>query len=151
MDPDQKVAGRGARFGVRGSHDPEFAPVLDAFIENFEKEDEVGAAVSVMIDGRTMVDLWGGWADGAKTRPWDAHTTVCMMSVAKGITAIAFNMAVDRGLIDIDKPIAHYWPEFAQNGKQDILVRWALDHRAAVPCSPTIRCGPAACSTARLM
>jgi CubicO group peptidase (beta-lactamase class C family) len=133
MEIDTALAERGTRFGVAGRHDPRFARVLDAFIENFETEDEVGAAVSVMVDGETVVDLWGGWADGAKTRVWDARTTVCMMSVAKGVTAIAFNMAVDRGLIDIDAPIAHYWPEFAQAGKQDILVRWALDHRAAIP------------------
>ncbi len=81
-----------------------------------------------LLDGQTVVDLWGGWARADQSQAWDAHSTVCMMSVAKGVTAIAFNMAVDRGLIDIDKPVAHYWPEFAQAGKQDILVRWLLDH-----------------------
>jgi CubicO group peptidase (beta-lactamase class C family) len=133
MHTDTFVAERGQKFAIRGHHDPEFASVLDAFIENFEVEDEVGAAVSVVRDGKTVVDLWGGWADGAKTRAWDAHSTVCMMSVAKGVTAIAFNMLVDQGLVDIDQPIAHYWPEFAQAGKEKILVRHALDHTAAIP------------------
>lgn len=133
MQTDIVVAERGAKFAIRGHHDPEFAAVLDAFVENFEVEDEVGAAVSVVRDGKTVVDLWGGWADGARTRPWDAHSTVCMMSVAKGVTAIAFNMLVDQGLVDIDQPIAQYWPEFAQAGKDKVLVRHALDHTAAIP------------------
>jgi CubicO group peptidase (beta-lactamase class C family) len=133
MQIDNAVAERGAKFAIRGFHDPEFAPVLDAFIANFENEDEVGAGVSVVIDGKPVVDLWGGWANGAQTRPWEAHTTVCMMSVAKGITGIAFNMLVDQGLVDIDAPIAKYWPEFAQNGKERVLVRHVLDHTAAIP------------------
>ncbi len=107
--------------------------MVDAFIENFRQEEELGAATSLVMDGETVVDLWGGWAREDRSQEWDEHSTVCMMSVAKGITGIAFNMAVERGLIDIDKPVAHYWPEFAQAGKQDILVRWCLDHRAAIP------------------
>jgi len=133
MQTDTFVAERGQKFAIRGHHDPEYASVLEAFIENFEVEDEVGAAVSVVRDGKTVVDLWGGWADGARTKPWDAHSTVCMMSVSKGVTAIAFNMLVDQGLVELDRPIAHYWPEFAQAGKDKILVRHALDHTAAIP------------------
>jgi CubicO group peptidase (beta-lactamase class C family) len=129
----EEVDARGARFAVRGSYDPAFRPVVEAFKENFAQEDETGAACSVVIDGRAVVDVWGGYRDGARTDPWDAASTVCMMSVAKGVTGICFNMAVDRGLIDVDTPIAQYWPEFAQNGKADIPVRWILDHRAAIP------------------
>jgi CubicO group peptidase (beta-lactamase class C family) len=130
---DDGVQAEGARPPIGGHHDPEFAAVRDAFIENFAREDEVGAAVSVVIDGRKVVDLWGGWQDGARTKPWEEGTTVCMMSVAKGVTGICFNMAIDRGLIDLDAPVATYWPEFAQKGKDGILVRWILDHRAAIP------------------
>lgn len=133
MQRDDSVQAVGTRPPIGGHHEPEFAAVRDAFIENFEREDEVGAAVSVFVDGRKVVDLWGGWADGARTKPWEEGTTVCMMSVAKGVTGICFNMAVDRGLIDVDAPVATYWPEFAQKGKEDILVRWILDHRAAIP------------------
>jgi len=133
MQTDTFVAERGQKFAIRGHRDPDFASVLDAFIENFEVEDEVGAAVSVVHDGKTVVDLWGGWADGARTRRWGAHTTVCMMSVSKGVTAIAFNMLVDQGLVELDAPIAHYWPEFGQAGKEKVLVRHALDHTAAIP------------------
>jgi len=129
----EKLQARGNSFQCDGHVDERFAPVLDAFLENFRVEEEVGAAVSAVIDGEAVVDLWGGWRDGAMTTPWDAHTTVCMMSVAKGVTAIAFNMLVERGLVDLDAPVATYWPEFAQNGKEKILVRWLLDHRAAIP------------------
>jgi CubicO group peptidase (beta-lactamase class C family) len=129
----ETVAARGGHFPVEGTVDARFRPVLDAFLENYRAEEEVGAAVSVVIDGKTVVDLWGGWRDGAMTAPWDAHTTVCMLSVAKGITGISFNMLVERGLIDLDAPVATYWPAFAQNGKEKILVRWLLDHRAAIP------------------
>lgn len=130
---NETVEVRGGSFPIGGHVDDRFAPVVEAFRENFREEEELGAACSVVLDGRTVVDLWGGWARADKSQAWDAHSTVCMMSVAKGVTAIAFNMAVDRGLIDIDKPVAHYWPEFAQAGKQDILVRWILDHTAAIP------------------
>ena len=133
MQISETIHARDRWFTLEGSVADEFEPIRDAFIENFRIEDEVGASCSVVIDGRTVVDLWGGWRDGAMTTPWDERNTVCMMSVAKGITGIAFNMLVDRGLIDIDQPVAAYWPEFAQNGKQHIKVRWLLDHRAAIP------------------
>ena len=133
MDLAEKLNRDGRDYPFTGTFDPRFRAVADAFIENFRVEDEVGAAVSVMIDGVPVVDIWGGWRDRDLSDPWDAASTVCMMSVAKGVTGIAFNMLVDRGLIDIDAPVARYWPEFAQNGKDGILVRWILDHRAAIP------------------
>ncbi len=118
---------------LHGSYEPGFARVADAFVENYRVEDELGSAVSVVVDGRTVVDLWGGWADEARTRAWQRDTLVCMMSVAKGITAIAFNMLVDRGLVDLYAPVARYWPEFAQGGKSELPVRYLLDHRAGLP------------------
>lgn len=142
MQIRETIQARGASYPIEGAFDDRFQPVLDAFTENVRQEDEVGAAVSVVIDGRTVVDLWGGWRDGAMTTPWDAHSTVCMMSVAKGVTGIAFNMLVDRGDIDLDEPVATYWPEFAQNGKERIKVRWLLDHRAAIPVLTNDPMGP---------
>ena len=124
---------KGRTYPMGGQIDPAFAAVTDAFIENYRLEEEVGSAVSVMIDGRTVVDLWGGYRDQAEALPWQQDTIVCMMSVAKGITGIAFNMLVDRGVVDIDAPVARYWPEFAQGGKAEIPVRWILDHRAGIP------------------
>jgi len=144
FDFDHTVKARGTTFRLQGICEEQFAGVFDAFLANFEREEELGAACSVVIDGECVVDLWGGWARADQSVPWDAHSTVCMMSTAKGVTGIAFNMLVDRGLVDIDKPVAHYWPEFAQNGKQDILVRWCLDHTAAIPVLTTDTLWPGA-------
>ncbi len=133
MELDTQVEARGASFPVAGQAAAEFQPVVDAFVENFRLEDEVGAACSVMIDGRTVVDIWGGWRNADMSIPWDGPTTVCMMSVAKGITAICFNMLIDRGLVDADALVIDYWPEYGQNGKEKTRVRHFLDHTAAVP------------------
>ena len=129
----ETIEARGGPYALHGVCDEKFAPVFEAFRQNFEQEEELGAACSVVIDGETVVDLWGGWARADRSLKWDAHTTVCMMSVAKGVTGICFNMAIDRRLIDPAERIATYWPEFAQNGKEDILVRMALDHTAGIP------------------
>ncbi|WP_404710464.1 serine hydrolase domain-containing protein [Sphingomonas sp. MMS24-J13] len=133
VELNETVDARGTSFPVRGRYDGRFRPVVEAFKANFAREDEIGAACSIVVDGETLVDIWGGYRDGARSGEWDAGTTVCMMSVAKGVSGVCFNIAVDRGLIDIDRPVAAYWPEFAQNGKAEIPVRWILDHRAAIP------------------
>jgi CubicO group peptidase (beta-lactamase class C family) len=133
MDLSTELEARGAVFRLAGTYAPEYRAVVDAFIENFKVEDEIGAACSIVLDGRTVVDIWGGWRDGARTEPWDAPTTVCMMSVAKGITAICFNMLIDRGLVDPNARVTKYWPEYGRNGKEKTLVRHFLDHTAAVP------------------
>ncbi|HWK43056.1 MAG TPA: serine hydrolase domain-containing protein [Croceibacterium sp.] len=133
VDLNESIEARGGMFPLRGRYDERFRPAVDAFIANFREEDELGAATSVVLNGETVVDLWGGWAQADRSVDWDDHTTVCMMSVAKGVTGICFNMLIDRGLVDPDERIAHYWPEFAQNGKQDITVRMVLDHTAAIP------------------
>jgi CubicO group peptidase (beta-lactamase class C family) len=130
---DETVRARGGEYPLHGRYEERFLPAVEAFIANFEVEEELGAGVSVVADGETVVDLWGGWAKADRSRAWEDHTSVCMMSVAKGVTAICFNMAVERGLIDLDQRVAHYWPEFAQNGKADITVRMVLDHTAAIP------------------
>lgn len=127
------VEARGGDYALHGRIDERFLPVAEAFAGNFRLEEELGAACSVVIDGAAVVDLWGGWARADQTRVWDRHSTVCMMSVAKGITGISFNMLADRGLVDFDAPVATYWPEFAQAGKQGITVRMILDHTAAIP------------------
>ncbi|MBN9606549.1 MAG: beta-lactamase family protein [Actinomycetales bacterium] len=128
---DVEIDGR--RLPLHGSYDERFRPVVDAFVENYRVEDELGSAVNVVIDGETVVDLWGGWVDPERTREWEHDTLVGMMSVAKGITAIAFNMLLDRGIVELDAPVARYWPEFAANGKADLPVRYLLDHRAGLP------------------
>ena len=130
---DETIEARGGSYPLRGRYEERFRPVVDAFVENFRQEEELGAGSSVVLDGETVVDLWGGWARADLSQTWDEHTTVCMMSVAKGVTGICFNMLIDRGLVDPDERIATYWPEFAQNGKEGITVRMVLDHTAAIP------------------
>ena len=133
MDLSTRLEARNATYHLAGTYEPEYRAVADAFVENFKVEDEVGAACSIVLDGRTVVDVWGGWRDATRAKPWDAPTTVCMMSVAKGITAICFNMLIDRGLVDPNARVIQYWPEYGRNGKHKTLVRHFLDHTAAVP------------------
>jgi CubicO group peptidase (beta-lactamase class C family) len=115
---------------VDGACDPAFEPVADAFADNFRSRGDVGAAVSVTVDGRTVVDLWGG--DAAPGRPWQRGTIVNVWSSTKGVVAVAAQMLVDRGLLDLDAPVASYWPEFAAAGKESIPVRYLLSHRAGL-------------------
>jgi CubicO group peptidase (beta-lactamase class C family) len=127
-----------------GSYAPAFQPVADAFIDNHRRGEEIGSAVSVVVDGQLVVDLWGGWMDASRAREWNADTIVCMMSVAKGVAGITFAILVDRGLVDLDAPVADYWPEFAQNGKSRLPVRYLLDHRAGLPVLTPERLWPGA-------
>ena len=133
MELEQTVTARGHTFQMNGHFEPEYQPVVDAFLENFRVEDEIGAGCSVIVAGKTVVDIWGGWRNGAMDDAWDEASTVCMMSVAKGITAICFNMLMDRGLVSPNDPVIKYWPEYGQNGKESTLIRHFLDHTAAVP------------------
>ena len=133
MQLKETVTARGATFAFHGEFEPEFQPAVDAFIENYKVEEEIGSASSLIVDGRKVFDVWAGYRDQAKTMPWERDTIVCMMSVAKGISGIAFNILIDRGLVDPNAPVAKYWPEFAQNGKENLLVRHVLDHTAGLP------------------
>ncbi|MFI9820529.1 serine hydrolase domain-containing protein [Streptomyces sp. NPDC052013] len=117
---------------VHGHCDPRFAAVRAAFEENFRERDELGAAVAVTVDGTTVVDLWGGWADRARTRRWERDTLVNVWSTTKGPVALCAHMLADRGLLDLDAPVAAYWPEFAAAGKEKVLVRHLLSHRAGL-------------------
>ncbi|MFC8362121.1 serine hydrolase domain-containing protein [Streptomyces griseorubiginosus] len=117
---------------VHGHCDERFAAVRAAFEENFRDRAELGAAVSVSVGGETVVDLWGGWADAARTRPWERDTLVNVWSTTKGPTALCAHVLADRGLLDLDAPVAVYWPEFAAAGKEKVLVRHLLSHRAGL-------------------
>jgi CubicO group peptidase (beta-lactamase class C family) len=121
-----------ARIPIQGSCDPQFAAVRDAFEENFRRRNEIGAAVCVYRDGEKVVDLWGGYKDTERSQPWQQDTIVIMNSLAKSMSALCVHMLVDRGLVEFDAPVAHYWPEFAQAGKQDVLVRHVLSHTCGV-------------------
>ncbi|WP_405926737.1 serine hydrolase domain-containing protein [Streptomyces sp. NBC_00035] len=117
---------------VQGHCDTRFSAVRTAFEENFSDRGELGAAVTVTLDGESVVDLWGGWADAARTRPWERETLVNVWSTSKGPTALCAHILADRGLLDFDAPVAAYWPEFAAAGKESVLVRHLLSHRAGL-------------------
>ncbi|MGE0383971.1 MAG: serine hydrolase domain-containing protein [Gammaproteobacteria bacterium] len=118
---------------VHGTCDARFAAVREAFIENFTARGDCGAALCISIDGRPVVDLWGGWADAAHTRPWTPETIVCVASTTKGLASVCAHRLIERGALDPDAPVARYWPQFAQAGKEGVLVRHLLSHRAGVP------------------
>ena len=118
---------------VYGEVAPGFERVKDAFAANFEINGEVGAACSAYHRGEKVVDLWGGVADQESGRPWAEDSMVVVASSTKGATAICANLLVQRGELDLDAPVALYWPEFAAAGKQDIPVRHLLCHQVGLP------------------
>ena len=117
---------------IDGDCDPRFAAVRDAFAASFEASREVGASFAATVGGRVVVDLWGGHADAARTRPWQRDTIVNVFSTTKAMTALCAHILVDRGLLDLDAPVARYWPEFAAAGKETIPVRMLLSHTAGL-------------------
>ena len=118
---------------VHGFCDYRFRAVKDAFRTNFDLGLEVGASVAVELEGRRVVDLWAGHVDAEQTRVWQPDTLVNVYSSTKGIVAVCANRLVDQGRLDLDVPVARYWPEFAQARKGSIPVRYLLDHRAGLP------------------
>jgi CubicO group peptidase (beta-lactamase class C family) len=117
---------------VHGHCDSRFQKVADALAEEITTGEELGASIAVDIDGELVVDIWGGHADRAKTVGWGQDTIVNFFSCTKTLTALAALIAIDRGLVDAFAPVAKYWPEFAENGKQDIEVRHLLSHTSGV-------------------
>ncbi|MGC4756669.1 serine hydrolase domain-containing protein [Micromonospora trifolii] len=118
---------------IHGDVDDRFGRVADVFRDNFTSRGEVGAAVTVYVRGRKVVDLYGGVADIRTGRAWDAHTPVVVFSCTKGILAICAYLLAQQGRLDLDAPVTRYWPEFGQHGKADIPVRWLLTHQAGLP------------------
>jgi CubicO group peptidase (beta-lactamase class C family) len=116
-----------------GTCDPAFAPLQEAFAEVFAKGNEVGAALAVAVHGRPVVDLWGGYADAARTRPWEADTIVNLYSIGKALSAICLLRLVEDGRVELEQPVARYWPEFGQAGKGSLPVHMLLSHRAGLP------------------
>src|SRR5579871_4182702 len=116
-----------------GHCDARFAAVRDEFARNFAERGELGAAVSIRVDGEVVVDLWGGVADRGSGRPWDQATMVVIFSSTKGLAALCMHMLADRGELDFQAPVARYWPEFAAVGKAEITVGQVLAHQAGLP------------------
>jgi CubicO group peptidase (beta-lactamase class C family) len=117
---------------IDGRCDPRFVPVRDAFVTNFTERGDVGAAIALVLGGRCVVDLWGGWSDAAREHPWQHDTLVNVFSVTKALTTLCVLQAVERGLLALDEAVARCWPEFATAGKDSITLAQILSHRAGV-------------------
>ncbi|MFE8962936.1 serine hydrolase domain-containing protein [Streptomyces iakyrus] len=118
---------------VHGTVAEGFEPVRDAFVRNFATLGDRGAAVAVYRDGRKVVDLWGGTKDVDGTAPWERGTAQVVRSATKGVAAAVLLLLHQRGQLDLDAPVGHYWPEFKARGKERVLVRHVLNHRAGLP------------------
>jgi len=118
---------------IDGYCDERFISVKHIFEKNFELGLEVGASFAVSLNGKLVVDIWGGFSDSAKTKPWEKDTIVNVFSTTKVMTALCIHLLVDKGLIDVDAPVAKYWPEFAQATKENILVKHLMSHSAGLP------------------
>jgi CubicO group peptidase (beta-lactamase class C family) len=117
---------------VSGHCNPEFHDLRAEFEKNISSEEELGASIVVDVDGEIAVDLWGGFCDSGRTRPWNADTITNVWSSTKTVTSLAVLMLVDRGLLDVRAPVAQYWPEFAANGKDRIELRHLLSHTSGI-------------------
>ncbi|MEV0640410.1 serine hydrolase domain-containing protein [Streptomyces sp. NPDC050619] len=115
-----------------GVCDPRFAEMGARLSESLDSGEELGASIAVAIDGEPVVDLWGGWTDPSRTVPWQRDTITNVWSCTKTVTSLAALLLVERGLLDVDAPVARYWPEFAAQGKESVLVRHLLSHISGV-------------------
>jgi CubicO group peptidase (beta-lactamase class C family) len=121
-----------ALLDLNGHCSPRFAPLRDAFLGNFAEDREIGARITLIVAGETVVDLWAGWSDPARSTPWTQDTIVAVWSATKGILATCFAMIVDRGLASYDDKVSRYWPEFAAAGKENVTIGMLLAHQAGL-------------------
>ncbi len=117
---------------INGSCSPRFARVREAFEANFADHGEIGAGFAIVQDGELVANLWGGYADKARQRPWAHDTLTNVWSTTKGVAAICFAMLADRGKLFYEDAVARYWPEFAANGKASITIAQLLSHQAGL-------------------
>jgi CubicO group peptidase (beta-lactamase class C family) len=119
---------------VQGTVDERFKEVQDALVANLRSGADVGASVAVSWEGQLVVDIWGGWADEARTRPWNRNTITNVWSTTKTMTALCALILADAGELDLDSPVDRYWPEFAAGGKGGVvLVRHLMAHTSGLP------------------
>ncbi|MFI1972837.1 serine hydrolase [Streptomyces cinnamoneus] len=118
---------------IQGNCSDQFSAVREAFANSLQSGADVGASVAVYLDGELVVDLWGGYADQARTRPWQRDTITNVWSTTKTMTALCALVLTDRNELDLSAPVAKYWPEFGTAGKEHIEIRHLLSHTAGLP------------------
>ncbi len=118
---------------VSGRVHEDFQAVAETFVANFTERGEVGAALSMNVEGETVLDLWGGAQDHAGTTPWEEDTVSIVFSVTKAATAMCAHLLIERGELDLHAKVTDYWPEFGQNGKENVTVRMMLNHSVGLP------------------
>src|SRR5580698_4864351 len=117
---------------VHGTCDSRFEGVRETLAKSLEAGTDVGASVAVLVEGEPVVDIWGGFADEARTRPWEQDTITNVWSTTKTMTFLCALMLADRGELNFHAPVSKYWPEFADAGKQDVEVRHLMGHTAGL-------------------
>jgi CubicO group peptidase (beta-lactamase class C family) len=117
---------------IHGHFDRRFSALADILSASIDAGTDVGASAAVTLDGEMVVDIWGGWANAQKTELWQADTLTTVWSCTKTITTLAALVLIERGELDVDKPVAYYWPEFGVNGKEAIAIRHILSHTSGV-------------------
>jgi len=120
------------RIAAEGFANGRFESVAETFETNLNNGEDIGASYCATVDGETVVDLWGGFADEERTRPWQRDTIVNVYSTTKTMTALTALLVADRGELDFAAPVARYWPEFAANGKADVKVSHLMSHSAGL-------------------
>ena len=123
---------------IYGECDPQFSKVKETFEKLHQEDREIGSCFAVYKDGKPLVDLWGGFQDKDKTKPWQKDNLVTVYSTTKGVAAFCIALAMEKGLLKYEEKVSTYWPEFANNGKEDITVGMLMSHQAGI-CSPETR------------
>jgi len=123
---------------IHGECDPQFSKVKEAFEKLYQEDREIGSCFAVYKDGKPLIDLWGGFQDKEKTKPWQKDNLVTVYSTTKGVAAFCIALAMEKGLLKYEEKVSTYWPEFATNGKADITVGMLMSHQAGI-CSPETR------------
>ena len=118
---------------IQGTVNEGYGAVADAFAQNFEDANELGAGFCLHVNGESVVDIWAGVADKASGRAWDDQTLQLVFSTTKGAAAICIARLVQDGKLSYDDKVSDHWPEFAQNGKGDITVSQMMSHQAGIP------------------
>jgi len=123
---------------IHGECDPQFSKVKETFEKLYQEDREIGSCFAVYKDGNPLVELWGGFQDKDKTKPWQKDNLVTVYSTTKGVAAFCIALAMEKGLLKYEEKVSTYWPEFASNGKEDITVGMLMSHQAGI-CSPETR------------